>query len=216
MNKIKKTISALLVSASVFSVAQVTIGVKTNLLFQTDQPSWSNVSSGAITAYNDNGSNNVGFNVGLSAKMDLPMGLFFQPEIYYTTFKKDFTIPALNSSSTSTEVSVKNNRVDVPVLVGYNVLGKTLGIFAGPVGSFNLSTENQWKDFKENGTKSFTVGYQFGAQLTLSQLVFSARYEGAFSDDERKFISSNVNTGTQEVRYDNRQSLLLFGLGYNF
>lgn len=210
---IKKIIGALLVSASVFSYAQVTLGVKAHMLFQTDEPTWSNISNGAVTAYNDRGSKNEGFNVGLSAKINTPVGLFLQPEIYYTTFQKNFTIPALSSSSASTEVAVKNNRVDVPVLVGYNILGNTLGIFAGPVGSFNLSTDNQWQNFKENGAKEFTVGYQFGAQVTLASLVFSARYEGAFSDDQRTFINANTS---QQVRYDNRQRLLLFGLGYNF
>jgi hypothetical protein len=88
-----------------------------------------------------------------------------------------------------------------------------LGIYAGPVASYNLSTDNQWNDFKENATKDFTVGYQFGAQATISKLVFSARYEGAFSKDQREFIDNNTNT---TVRYDSRPNLLMFGIGYNF
>ena len=88
-----------------------------------------------------------------------------------------------------------------------------LGIYAGPVASYNLSTDNQWNDFKENATKDFTVGYQFGAQATISKLVFSARYEGAFSKDQREFIDNNTKT---TVRYDSRPNLLMFGIGYNF
>lgn len=206
MKQIKKIISTALVSASLMSFAQVNLGVKANLLYRSDSPSWTTIKNGTTTVYNEKGKNSVGYNFGLSAKIDTPLGIFLQPEIYYTTFKNKNTID-------NTTIEVKSNRVDVPVLVGYNILGKMLGIYAGPVASYNLSTDNQWNDFKENATKDFTVGYQFGAQATISKLVFSARYEGAFSKDQREFIDNNTKT---TVRYDSRPNLLMFGIGYNF
>ena len=206
MKQIKKIISSVLVSASLMSFAQVSLGVKANLLYRSDSPSWTTIKNGTTTVFNEKGKNSVGYNFGLSAKIDTPLGIFLQPEIYYTTFKNKNTID-------NTTIEVKSNRVDVPVLVGYNILGKMLGIYAGPVASYNLSTDNQWNDFKENATKDFTVGYQFGAQATISKLVFSARYEGAFSKDQREFIDNNTNT---TVRYDSRPNLLMFGIGYNF
>ena len=206
MKQIKKIISTALVSASLMSFAQVNLGVKANLLYRSDSPSWTTIKNGTTTVYNEKGKNSVGYNFGLSAKIDTPLGIFLQPEIYYTTFKNKNTVD-------NTTIEVKSNRVDVPVLVGYNILGKMLGIYAGPVASYNLSTDNQWNDFKENATKDFTVGYQFGAQATISKLVFSARYEGAFSKDQREFIDNNTNT---TVRYDGRPNLLMFGIGYNF
>ena len=206
MKQIKKIISTALVSASLMSFAQVSLGVKANLLYRSDSPSWTTIKNGTTTVFNEKGKNSVGYNFGLSAKIDTPLGIFLQPEIYYTTFKNKNTID-------NTTIEVKSNRVDVPVLVGYNILGKMLGIYAGPVASYNLSTDNQWNDFKENATKDFTVGYQFGAQATISKLVFSARYEGAFSKDQREFIDNNTNT---TVRYDGRPNLLMFGIGYNF
>ena len=208
MIQTKKLISALLVSASLMSFSQVTFGVKANLLYKTEKPTWTNIKNTTNTVVVDQGKNSAGFNIGLSAKIETPFGIFVQPELYYTTFSSKYTDP-----NTETTIEVKNNRADLPVLLGYNILGKTLGIYAGPVASYNLSTDNQWKDFKENATKQFTVGYQFGAQLTLSKLVLSGRYEGAFSNDNRRYINAVTN---QEVRYDSRQSLLLFGLGYNF
>ena len=206
MKQIKKIISTALVSASLMSFAQVSLGVKANLLYRSDSPSWTTIKNGTTTVFNEKGKNSVGYNFGLSAKIDTPLGIFLQPEIYYTTFKNKNTVD-------NTTIEVKSNRVDVPVLVGYNILGKMLGIYAGPVASYNLSTDNQWNDFKENATKDFTVGYQFGAQATISKLVFSARYEGAFSKDQREFIDNNTNT---TVRYDGRPNLLMFGIGYNF
>lgn len=206
MKQIKKIISTALVSASLMSFAQVNLGVKANLLYRSDSPSWTTIKNGTTTVFNEKGKNSVGYNFGLSAKIDTPLGIFLQPEIYYTTFKNKNTVD-------NTTIEVKSNRVDVPVLVGYNILGKMLGIYAGPVASYNLSTDNQWNDFKENATKDFTVGYQFGAQATISKLVFSARYEGAFSKDQREFIDNNTKT---TVRYDSRPNLLMFGIGYNF
>jgi len=203
-----KIFSIVLLAASFSSFAQVKLSAKTNLLFKTDKPTWESIKGSAVTAYNESGKNNVGFNVGLSAKVNLPASLFLMPEIYYTTFKTDFEVP-----NTNTNIEVKSNRVDLPVLVGYNVLGDNLGLFIGPVASYNLSKDNQFNDFKENATKEFTLGYQFGAQVQIQKLIINGRYEGAFTKDQRDFINNNTN---ETIRYDSRPSLFMVGLGYQF
>ena len=203
-----KIFSIVLLAASFSSFAQVKLAAKTNLLFKTDKPTWESIKGSAVTAYNESGKNNVGFNVGLSAKVNLPASLFLIPEIYYTTFKTDFEVP-----NTNTNIEVKSNRVDLPVLLGYNVLGDNLGLFIGPVASYNLSKDNQFNDFKENATKEFTLGYQFGAQVQIQKLIINGRYEGAFTKDQRDFINNNTN---ETIRYDSRPSLFMVGLGYQF
>lgn len=203
-----KIFSIVLLAASFSSFAQVKLSAKTNLLFKTDKPTWESIKGSAVTAYNESGKNNVGFNVGLSAKVNLPASLFLMPEIYYTTFKTDFEVP-----NTNTNIEVKSNRVDLPVLLGYNVLGDNLGLFIGPVASYNLSKDNQFNDFKENATKEFTLGYQFGAQVQIQKLIINGRYEGAFTKDQRDFINNNTN---ETIRYDSRPSLFMVGLGYQF
>ncbi len=203
-----KIFSIVLLAASFSSFAQVKLSAKTNLLFKTDKPTWESIKGSAVSAYNESGKNNVGFNVGLSAKVNLPASLFLIPEIYYTTFKTDFEVP-----NTNTNIEVKSNRVDLPVLLGYNVLGDNLGLFIGPVASYNLSKDNQFNDFKENATKEFTLGYQFGAQVQIQKLIINGRYEGAFTKDQRDFINNNTN---ETIRYDSRPSLFMVGLGYQF
>ncbi len=203
-----KIFSIVLLAASFSSFAQVKLSAKTNLLFKTDKPTWESIKGSDVTAYNESGNNNVGFNVGLSAKVNLPASLFLMPEIYYTTFKTDFEVP-----NTNTNIEVKSNRVDLPVLLGYNVLGDNLGLFIGPVASYNLSKDNQFNDFKENATKEFTLGYQFGAQVQIQKLIINGRYEGAFTKDQRDFINNNTN---ETIRYDSRPSLFMVGLGYQF
>lgn len=207
----KKILSIMLVGISAAAFSQVSLAAKGNLLYNTDSPKWSSFQGTTQTAIDNKGENNVGYNVGLSAKIDLPItSLFVMPELYYTTFKNSTTV---TTGDTSTTLEAKTNRVDLPVLLGYNVLGNTLGVFVGPVASYNLAQENQWEDFKENAAEEFTVGYQFGAQAMLSNFIISARYEGALSDDQREFINNQTN---ETIRYDGRPSLLMFGLGYKF
>ena len=204
--KTNKILSIALLGATVFASAQVKLSGRANLLFKTDKPTWENISNTATGAYNESGKNNAGFNFGLSAKVNLPLSLFLMPEIYYTTLKSEFTEPG------GTTLEVKSNRVDVPVLLGYNVLGDMFGVFVGPVASYNLSTDNQFNDFRENAKNEFTVGYQFGTQVQLQKFIINGRYEGAFTDDQRDFI----NSSNQVIRYDSRPSMLIPGLGYQF
>ena len=92
---------------------------------------------------------------------------------------------------------------------------KSLGVFAGPVASYNLSKDNTYNEFKENVKNNFTVGYQFGAQAQIKKLIINARYEGAFSKDQREYISQ-IADKNETIRYDNRQGLFIVGLGYQF
>ena len=206
----KQIFSIALISLASLASAQISFAVKANAIFQTSSASWKDISNTATTAYNNSGKNAAGYNVGLSAKISTPTSFFVMPELYYTTFKNEFTDPNSN-----VKLEAKYNRVDLPVLLGYNLLGETLGVFVGPVASYNLSKNNQYQDFTENASKEFTVGYQFGAQFQLSKLILSARYEGAFSQDQRKYVSQAVGYQTT-IRYDNRPSFLLVGLGYKF
>ena len=130
------------------------------------------------------------------------------PEIYYTSFNNSFT-----ERRTKTTLKAKTNRIDVPVLVGVNLISDNLGIFVGPVASYNLAKENTWNNFKENAGNKFTVGYQFGAEARLSNFIINARYEGSFSKDQRDFINNNIS---ETVRYDNRPSFVVLGVGYEF
>ncbi len=204
----KKILSIALIGCSMFVSAQISLAGKANILFPTGSPSWKNTASTASAAIENRGDNNVGFNLGLSLKVNLPMAFFLMPEVYYTTFKNEFT-----DSVHNTTFDIKNNRIDVPVLVGHKVLGDMLGVFIGPVASYNLSKEDTFNDFRENARDNFTVGYQFGAQLEIKKFLVNAKYEGAFSKDQRSFI--NTVSG-ESVLYDNRPNLFMVGVGYKF
>jgi len=208
----KKLISTVAVLASVFAYSQVTFGVRANALFNTSSATWDNLKGTVNGAIDSKGDNTSGFNVGLAAKIGSPVGGWFvMPEIYYTSFKNKNTIDGV-------ELEAKNDRIDVPVLLGHNFLLGKLAAFVGPVASYNLSANKDYATFKEDAKNEFTVGYQFGAQATLSKFVINARYEGAFSKDSRKFINTvaDASGNNTEIRYDNRPSMFILGIGYNF
>ena len=204
----KKISSMALLGLSLMGFSQVKVGVKANVLLNTSSSEWSEIRR-SILDYTDSGSKSTGFNVGVSAKIDIPStSLFIMPEIYYTSFNNSFT-----ERRTKTTLKAKTNRIDIPVLVGVNLISDNLGIFVGPVASYNLAKENTWNDFKENAGNRFTVGYQVGAEARLSNFIINARYEGSFSKDQREFISNNLS---ETVRYDNRPSFVVLGVGYQF
>lgn len=202
----KKAISIALIGFSAFASAQVSLAAKANLIFPTASPSWQSIKGTVNQAIQGEGKNNVGFNIGLSLKANLPASFFLMPELYYTNFKNEFT-------TENTTFDVKSSRIDLPVLVGHKVLGDLLGVYIGPVASYNLAKEDKYNDFQENAKNNFTVGYEFGAQLEIKKFLVNAKYEGAFSKDSRDFI--NKVSGT-EIRYDNRPNLFMVGVGYKF
>lgn len=211
----KKVFSIALIGVSMFASAQISLAGKANVLIPTSSASWKNLKTAATTAVDQKGKNITGFNVGLSMKIDLPTALYLMPEIYYTHFSNEVTV-SNDANAAETTIKAKSNRIDIPVLVGFNLLGNLLSAYAGPVGSFNLSKDNNFDNFVQKANaKEFTVGYQIGFQSEISKIIISAKYEGAFSKDQRKFINT-VAGSSQEINYDNRSSLFMLGLGYKF
>ncbi len=210
----KKALSIILVGGSLLASAQISFAAKAHVLVPTSSATWENFKTATSNTINQKGENTVGFNVGLSMKVDLPTALYVMPEIYYSNFKNEVTVDNVGAGQTTIEA--KSSRIDVPVLLGYNLLGDLLSAYVGPVASFNLAKDENFSSFVQTvNAKDFTVGYQIGAQSEIKKLIISARYEGAFSKDQRKFVNA-VAGSNQEISYDNRASLFLLGLGYKF
>lgn len=211
----KKIISAAFIGFSVFASAQISLAAKANVLIPTSSASWKNLKTAATNAVEQEGKNITGFNAGLSLKINLPTRLYLMPEVYFSNFSNEVTVTN-DANAEQTTIKAKSSRVDIPILVGVDVLGDFLSAYAGPVGSFNLSKGENFGNFVQKvDAKEFTVGYQIGVQSEIKKLILSARYEGAFSKDQRKFINE-VAGSSQEINYDNRSSLFLLGLGYKF
>lgn len=203
----KKLILSLVIAGASITQAQINVEAKANVLFNAKSASWKELKGSATEAFKTKGDNSVGYNVGLGARIELPVtDLFVMPELYYTHFKNSVTIDGV-------DIDAKSNRIDIPVMVGYQFLGNMVSAFVGPVASFNLEKDGRFNDFIESGKDDFSLGYQLGANVKISKLLINARYESAFSKDQRSFINKVTNT---ELRYDNRANFFILGLGYQF
>lgn len=211
----KKIISSVLLCVTIVVSAQISFAAKANVVIPTSSATWQNFKTGVSTAIEKKGKNITGFNAGLSMKVNLPTALYVMPEIYYTNFNNEFTVEN-DITNNNTTIEAKTSRIDVPVLVGYDLFGSILSAYVGPVASFNLAKDDNFDKFSQKvNAKEFTVGYQMGLQSEISKLIISAKYEGAFSKDQRKFVNT-IAGSNQEINYDNRSSLFLVGLGYKF
>jgi opacity protein-like surface antigen len=137
--------------------------------------------------------NNLGFNLGAFGK--LPLGpVYLRPELVYTHLKSE-----INRDNFTTQ------RLDAPVLVGINVLGPLLSVFAGP--SFHYYIEDELRDFDFS---KFNAGYQFGVGVNLGNLGVDLRYERVLSGQTVDI--DNVITGSGDFRFQQ----LILGLSVKF
>lgn len=142
---------------------------------------------------------NVGYHVGIFGK--LGNKVYLRPELVYTS-----------TSSEYDEGDLKINKLDVPVLVGLNVIGP-LNIFAGPAFEYiiNSKFDDVTVDTIEN---DFTVGLNIGAGVSFGKLGIEVRYERGFSENEINFVNSNILT-LNDDRVDTRPNQIILSLSLN-
>ena len=121
----KKIISAAFIGFSVFASAQISLAAKANVLIPTSSASWKNLKTAATNAVEQEGKNITGFNAGLSLKINLPTRLYLMPEVYFSNFSNEVTVTN-DANAEQTTIKAKSSRVDIPILVGVDVLGDFL------------------------------------------------------------------------------------------
>lgn len=137
---------------------------------------------------------NIGYHLGIFGKIG--DDLFLRPELVYTSTKSDY-------DSDTFEMQ----KLDAPILVGAKVLGP-ISVFAGP--SFQYILDTEFEGIKISDVKNdFTVGLNFGIGLNFNKVGIDLRYERGFSDNEAKFINSNIATSD---RLDTRPDQLILSL----
>lgn len=136
---------------------------------------------------------NLGYHLGLFGKVNLGP-VFLRPELNYTNLKSE-----INS------VQLQTQRLDAPVLVGINLLGPLVSVFAGP--SFHYYIEDELRDFEFD---KFNAGYQFGVGLNLGNVGLDLRYERVLNGQTVNI--DDVFTGDGDFRYQQ----LMLGLSFKF
>jgi hypothetical protein len=197
MNKRILVLSIALLSTVFYMNAQSGFGVKGGLSYNSN----GKISDDTNTFIENEGNGKSGYNVGIYGKVDLGP-IYLRPELVYTKTTSEYS---LNTGGTE---DYKIARLDMPVLVGLNLIGP-LSIFAGP--AFQYTLENDFNGIKyENIDNEFTVGFNFGAGVELGRLGLDVRYERGFNKNEATFIENT----TTSYRLDSRPEQFILSLSY--
>jgi len=126
--------------------------------------------------------NNLGFNIGLFGKLNA--GPFYvKPEVVYSQMNTE-----LNS------INLRTKRFDAPLLVGLNLFGPLVSVFAGPAIHYRINDELLPTDFEK-----FNTGYQFGAGLNIGSVGLDLRYERELNG--RTLNVDNILNGSDDFKF---------------
>ncbi|HEA29030.1 MAG TPA: PorT family protein [Leeuwenhoekiella sp.] len=190
----KKALLGLFLIMGSISFAQSSYGIKAGLNYNGN----GDVTDSAGDVL-ENPDHNVGYHVGVFGKIGNT--LFFRPELLYTNTK----------SSYDDDRDFKMQKLDLPLLVGVRIFGP-LNIFAGPSLQYILDTDYDQVTLGDV-EHDLTVGAQFGVGVNIGRLGVDLRYERGLSDNEARFIDTNIVT-LENGRIDTRpdQVILSFSL----
>lgn len=132
--------------------------------------------------YNES-STKPGFELGLQARVRLPLGFMIQPELVYSRTSGTFPINESNGgASKGDRLKIRSNWFEVPVLVGWKF--SIVRLMAGPTFRFPMD-EVMNVGLKETKVaprlQDFVLGYQVGAGVDLGRLTIDARFCGNFN-----------------------------------
>ena len=167
-----RSIFFLLVFFTQLSFSQFEYGLKGGLNFG---------SSGEIVVVTDqlkkegDLTSKTGYHLGAYSEVYFLM-FYLRPEFQYTKLSSQFE-----------DDLIDNERIELPLSIGYSILGP-ISLFLGPIVYYNLSQKaNELKLEKIQNTTS--LGLHIGARLKLGALGVDVRYEKGFSTTETKLLS---------------------------
>ena len=152
----------------------------------------------------------VGISYGMFGRVRFK-SLFFQPELLATNHQTKMKLSSITYDSI---LNLKQNRFDIPLLIGYSRKDRVRG-YLGPV--YTKMTEDpvfsedffrsEIREIFSGGTWAFQIGFGFD----MAFLTIDARYEtnlGQFQD--------NVNLLGQSFDFDHRSNTVQVTIGWDF
>lgn len=192
--------SVLFLTTIYFATAQSGYGIKAGISYNSNGE-LKEFTSEVTNAYKDGGKGKSGFNLGFYGKLDLGP-VYLRPELVYTKTTSEYV---LNEGGSSEDYKI--SKLDVPVLVGINLLGP-IDIFAGP--AFQYYLKNDLKGIEISDVdNNFTMGVNIGASVELGRIGLDIRYERGLSENEAEW----TNAG-KDFKLDSRPEQIIFSLSY--
>ena len=190
-----RSIFFLLVFCTQLSFSQFEYGLKGGLNFG---------SSGDIVVVTDqlqkegDLTSKTGYHLGAYSEVYFLM-FYLRPEFQYTKLSSQFE-----------DDLIDNERIELPLSIGYSILGP-ISLFLGPIVYYNLSQKaNELKLEKIQNTTS--LGLHIGARLKLGALGVDVRYEKGLSTTETKLLSQAGIPVSGQIDFQKDQ----FTLGVSF
>lgn len=200
------TAIALFVSITALSAQPLKIGVKGGV--SSDEFHFSSVKIGE-TLISPSTSATLGYNMGLVARVTIPKFIHIQSELLYSSREYGYRITP--KSASAQKVKITEQRLDLPVLVGFNI--SALRIFAGPVFTLRSSSSSSNKEipFSASYYKS-DIDLQLGAGLDIKKFFVDIRYTRPF-DGSRQYITYGGKGASVKISRDETWS---FNMGFFF
>ncbi len=116
------------------------------------------------------------------------LGMYVQLKIADFYIRPELQI-SQNKSDILTLDQIEINKLEVPVLIGYNLFGP-VSVFSGPIFQNIISINGQSLNFG-NYTNNFTIGLQIGSRINFGKLGLGFRFERGFTDNEIEILGNN-------------------------
>ena len=186
------------VATSVAAKAQIEAGVKTGLstanveIQEVRNDPWQYAKAENVT----------GYQAGAFVRLQFG-GVFLQPEAILTSTGGKVEISSADDTMPVHVEDIKFNRLDIPLLVGYN-FGNVFRVQAGPVASSLLSARREGQNIKEYMNNS-DWGLQAGVGVDIGSITADVRYER---------INRQLTNPTQQTGMEFNNQQFIVSLGY--
>lgn len=175
----------------------------------------------------------VGFMASLFCRINIDK-FFIQPGIswHHTESTFSFELPSKDNIAGDViapaiyeKIKLKNKSVDVPVMIGYNIVKQgpyALSLMVGPKIKYNYETSyssetspDAWEH--TDGNTPFGINFVAGIGVSVWRLFFDFNYELGLNKTESNFneIISSYPTGA-DIRINKRSNMMSFSLGFLF
>lgn len=148
-----------------------------------------------------------GFELGLQARINLPLGFLLQPELVYSRTNGSFPLDAATVGND--RLKVRSNWIEVPVLVGWKF--SIVRLMVGPSFRFPMDevmTSGGAEAKIAPRLQSFVLGFQAGIGIDLGRLTLDARYCGNFTNVTDQGVFQNY---TPNLKVNERKVAISIG-----
>lgn len=172
----------------------------------------------------------VGYTASLFCRINMD-NFFIQPAVSWNTTESIFTFDLPTHSIIENNpmihdgLKLKNSSIDIPVLIGYNIVKQgpyALSLMVGPKFRYNYnisysSVLTEDSDEYTNDSTPFSVNFATGVGVAVWRLFFDFTYEFGLNKAESNFKEKvSSNPADVDIVINKRTNMMSFSLGFLF